>query len=118
MRNDRERLLDILEAISRIEKYADRGRSALEHDELVQTWVIHHLEIVGEAARGLSREFTDRHTEVSWQSIVGMRNVLVHQYFGIDVDAVWLAVERDMPELKRKIAGILAILGRAPKHAP
>ncbi len=51
MRDDRERLLDLLEAIERIEKYTTAGRSVLEHDELIQTWVVYHLQIIGEAAR-------------------------------------------------------------------
>lgn len=55
MRNDRERLLDITDAIAKIEKYASRGRVAFESDELVQTWMLHHLQIIGEATRGLSQ---------------------------------------------------------------
>jgi uncharacterized protein with HEPN domain len=51
MRDDRERLLDILEAIERIEKYTSKGREVFEDDELIQTWVVHHLEIIGEATR-------------------------------------------------------------------
>lgn len=58
MRDDRERLLDIQEAIERIEKYAVRGREAFERDELIQTWVLHHLQIIGEAVRALSPELT------------------------------------------------------------
>lgn len=54
MRDDLSRLQDILEAIVRIEKYADRGREAFENDELIQTWTLHHLRIIGEACRTLS----------------------------------------------------------------
>jgi uncharacterized protein with HEPN domain len=56
MRDDRERLFDILEAIERIDKYASKGRPAFEDDELIQTWVLHHLQLIGEATRGLSTE--------------------------------------------------------------
>ncbi|MBI3321980.1 MAG: DUF86 domain-containing protein [Candidatus Omnitrophica bacterium] len=107
MRDDRERLLDIQEAISRIEKYAAQGRVAFERDELIQNWVLRHLQIIGEAARGLSTEFTTRHPEVPWSKIIGMRNILVHDYFGIDVDAVWAAVEHDLPALARQMQAIL-----------
>ena len=55
MRDDRERLLDIQEAVERIERYAARGRKAFEQDELIQTWVLYHLQIIGEAARTLAR---------------------------------------------------------------
>ena len=56
MRDDRERLRDVLEAIERIEKYAGRGREALASEELLQSWVVHHLMIVGEACRALSAD--------------------------------------------------------------
>ncbi len=107
MRDDRERLLDLREAIERIEKYTAAGRSALEHDELVQTWVIYHLQIIGEAARALSPELRDRYSDVPWSQIIGMRNILAHHYFGIDVDIVWSAVEHDLPELRSKVDLIL-----------
>ena len=107
MRDDRARLNDILEAIERIEKYAVRGRDALAHDELIQTWTVYYLQIVGEAARSLSNEFRQHHPEIPWTDIIGMRNVLAHRYFGIDVDIVWSAVERDLPQLKEHIEAIL-----------
>jgi uncharacterized protein with HEPN domain len=107
MRNERERLLDILEAIERIEKYADEGKEVFEEDELIQTWIVHHITIVGEACRTLSDDFQARHANIPWADIVGMRNILVHHYFGIDTDAVWSVVEKDLPELKLNIQAIL-----------
>ena len=86
MRSDRERLLDILEAIEQIEKYVGKGRSAIEQDELLQTWFVHHVQVIGEAARKLSDEFRVQHPDVPWAEIVAMRNVLVHEYFGVDVE--------------------------------
>ena len=82
MRDDRVRLGDILEAIERIEKYAGQRRDALYSDELVQTWVVHHLMIIGEACRTLSAEFRAAHSEDVWVLAAGLRNVLVHEYFG------------------------------------
>ena len=107
MRSERERLLDILEAIERIEKYADEGKVAFESDELIQNWMVHHIEIIGEACRSLSSDFQAEYTNVPWADIIGMRNILVHHYFGIDADAVWAVVERDIPELKFNIQTIL-----------
>jgi len=86
VRSDRERLLDILEAIEQIEKYVGKGRSAIEQDELLQTWFVHHVQVIGEAARKLSDEFRVQHPDVPWAEIVAMRNVLVHEYFGVDVE--------------------------------
>jgi uncharacterized protein with HEPN domain len=88
MRRDEDRLLDILEAIERIRRHTTGGREVFEADELVQTWVVHHLQIVGEAASRLSEEATDATPEVPWRAIIGMRNILVQGYFHVDLEAV------------------------------
>ena len=103
MRDQRERLLDMLEAIERIERYAAKGRVEFEKDELIQTWMVHHLQIVGEAAAKLGREFHEQHPSIPWPQVVAMRNVLIHDYFGVDLEEVWRVVERDLPELKNKL---------------
>ena len=108
MRDDRERLRDILEAIERIEKYAVRGLAALETEDLLQTWVVHHLMIVGEACRALSADFRTRHTSEVWVLAAGLRNVIVHEYFGIDLEVVWKVIERDLPALKLTVQEILS----------
>ncbi len=113
MRDDRERLVDILEAIERIEKYAAKGEKAFRRDELIQTWMVRNIEVIGEAARAVSRDLRDRHPEVPWSSIVGMRHVLVHEYFEIDLDIVWRVVSEDLPRLKDSIQSIMAELRKA-----
>ncbi len=110
MRDLRECLRDILDAIARIERYATRGREAFEGDELVQVWVVHHLQIIGEAAMRLGRDFHLAHPEVPWPQIVAMRNVLVHEYFGIDLNEVWKTVERDLPIFQRAVEELLKSL--------
>jgi uncharacterized protein with HEPN domain len=110
MRSERERLLDILEAIERIEKYASRGREAFDQDELIQNWVVNHITMIGEACRALPDDFQASYAEVAWADIIAMRNILVHHYFGIDLDAVWSVVERDIPELKLSVQEILGQL--------
>lgn len=107
MRDDRERLLDIRDAIEKIGRYASRGKPAFEEDELLQTWIMHHLEIIGEAARSLSSDLRNRCPGAPWAKKIGMRNILVHHYFGIDSAAVWTVVEHDLPDLRRKIEAIL-----------
>ncbi len=107
MRNITKRLRDIQEAITRIMRYTNQGRQVFDQNELVQTWVIHHLEIIGEAARAIPQDFKNHHPEIPWGQISGMRNILVHIYFGIDQDIVWQVVERDLPILKTSIDTIL-----------
>jgi uncharacterized protein with HEPN domain len=107
MRDDRERLLDMLEAIERIDRYAVRGRAAFEHDELIQNWITHQLQIIGEAAARMAPELKGHHPEVPWRQIIGMRNVLTHGYFEIDLDIVWSVVERDLGKLRSQIEVIL-----------
>ena len=89
MRTDQERLADAIEAIDRCLAQAGRGRQAFDADPLIQVWMVHHLEILGEACRSISQAVRNAHPEVPWAAIVGMRNVLVHDYFGIDLDEVW-----------------------------
>ena len=107
MRSDRQRLQDILDAINHIRRYAKRGRRAFETDELVHTWMIHHIQIIGEAASKLTASFRRRHSQLPWPLIIKMRHVLVHDYFGIDLAEVWAVVERDLPVLKRQINQLL-----------
>ena len=107
MRNDKLRLRDIEEAIQRIEKYTVRGREVFDTDELIQTWIVHHLQLIGEACRALPAELRDQHSEIPWGQIIGMRHILVHHYFGIDADAVWTAATQDIPLLKTQIADLL-----------
>jgi uncharacterized protein with HEPN domain len=109
VRDDRERLQDLLEAIERIEKYASAGRAATYRDELVETWVVHHLMIIGEARRALSAEFREAHPEEVWAQAAGLRNVIVHEYFGIDHEIVWGVIERDLPDLKLRVLQILEL---------
>jgi uncharacterized protein with HEPN domain len=110
MRDDREKLQDILEAIERIERYAIQGRQAFEQNELIQTWFIQNLQIIGEASRALSSIIRDHNPEIPWTEIIGMRNILTHNYFEIDFDIVWAVVEQEIPSLKRKIEAVLRAL--------
>ena len=107
MRRDGERVVDVHEAIEAIERYASRGREALDRDELIQTWMLHHLGIIGEACRAISPQFREKHPEVPWSKVIGLRNVLVHEYFGVDLDIVWSVVQNELPRLKEKVEAIL-----------
>ena len=107
MRDDRERLQDILEAIEQIEKYTVLGEAEYRHNELIQIWIVHHLQIIGEATSSLSRQLTDKYSRVPWAEIVAFRNILVHEYFRVDLKAVWKIIERDLSELRNQVKAIL-----------
>lgn len=107
MRSDRERLLDILEAIDRIEAHKLAPRSAFDTDELLQVWFVHHLQTIGEAASRLSPELRRQFIEVQWGQLIGMRHILVHGYFEVDLDIVWNTVQNDLDRLKSQIESIL-----------
>ncbi|MGH8908170.1 MAG: HepT-like ribonuclease domain-containing protein [Egibacteraceae bacterium] len=108
MRGDVERLCDILEAIERIERHTAGGHMAFQYNELIQVWVVRHLQVIGEAAGRLSEDIRARHPDVPWRSMIGMRNVIVHGYFHIDLDAVWSVVEHELGKLKTAVESILA----------
>ncbi len=101
LRTDADRVRDILEAISRIERQTVDGKAAFVRDELLQTWVVYHLEIIGEAAKGLSEDFRVSRPDTPWSAIARMRDRLVH--WDIDLEAVWQVLERDLPELQGEL---------------
>ena len=107
MRDDTERLQDILEAIERLDKYTNQGKTVFEQQELIQTWVIYHLQIIGEAARATSQELKARYPEIPWQDASDLRNLIIHEYFRVNLDIIWDIVQNDIPPLKRQIESIL-----------
>lgn len=106
MRDDRRRLTDILEAIDRIEKYAVKGEEEFRQNELVQIWILHHIQIIGEAASKLSSPLQESQPEVPWAQIIGIRNLVVHEYFGLDFEEVWNTVVKDLPPLRAQLSAI------------
>lgn len=107
MRDDANRLKDILEAIDKAEAHTGGGHAESQTNELLQVRAVHHLQIIGEAASKLSADLRTAHPEVPWSRIIGTRNVLIHDYVAVDIDIVWTAVERDLPELRVQIQAIL-----------
>lgn len=103
MRSDTDRVEDILRAIGRIERETAIGQERFRRDEMLQTWVIHHLEIIGEAVKGLSDGYTAARPEIPWSAIARMRDRLVHGYWDIDIDAVWQTIQRDLPKLRSAV---------------
>ena len=107
MKDDRLYLLHIGEAIGRIEEYVHGGREAFLASTLVQDAVLRNLQTLTESSQRLSDELKAQHPEVDWRGMAGLRNVLVHDYLGVDIERVWQVIERDIPELKKQIAALL-----------
>ncbi len=77
---------------------------------MLQNWFLRHLQIIGEAARGIPEDVRALAPEIPWSSIIGMRNILVHGYFDIDTDIVWDAATRDVPDIKPGVERLLKTL--------
>ena len=101
-------LRHILDAISRIEEYTrDITYEDFLTSNLRQDGVIRQIEVIGEAAKKVSPELKGQHPEIPWKDIVGMRDKLIHDYFGVDLDAVWDTARKDIPRLKTQVAELL-----------
>lgn len=97
----------ILDAIAAIERFTQSGRDTFFADDMVQSAVIRQLEIIGEAAKKLSAGLVQGEPAVPWKEIAGTRDRLIHGYFTVDLNAVWVMVERDLSRLRGEVRRIL-----------
>jgi uncharacterized protein with HEPN domain len=101
-------LRHILDAIVKVETYLQGiDESTFNQTTLVQDGVIRQIEIVGEAAKRVSEGLRAKYAHIPWQDIAGMRDKLIHDYFGVDIEKVWLTAVEDLPALKHEIKKIL-----------
>ena len=101
-------LQHILEAIDNIENFTKgMEKEQFMKNVLVHSAVIRQLEVIGEAVKNLPEKYKANHTEIPWKKIAGMRDVLIHEYFDIDVKAVWDTIYDDLPTLKKQIRNII-----------
>ncbi len=100
-------LAQILERIDRIVEYTVSGKDAFFADARTQDAVIRNFEVIGEAAKRLDSAFQEQHPGIPWRSIAGFRDVLIHQYEGVSLVAVWEIVERDLPSIRRALIQLL-----------
>lgn len=103
---DRRRLLHVLDAASRIERYCNAGRESLDDDK-TRDAVLRCLTVIGEALGALTDETYQRLPSLPPHLPRGQRNILVHQYWRVDLGIIWATIERDLPPLTRDIESLL-----------
>ena len=100
-------LVQIVERAERILQFTEAGKAAFFGSPLIQDAVIRNFEIIGEAAKRVPEEFRLAHPSVPWKGLSGLRDVLIHQYEGVNLGEVWRIVERDLPGLRETISALL-----------
>lgn len=106
---DKGRLEHIISAINNVLEYTN----GISHDEMLANKILCHavaynVQIVGEAAYRLSTEFKENHNEIPWRDVVGMRHILVHDYYTVDLEVLWNVVQEDLPPFKQLIETFLS----------
>ena len=103
--SDSVRVLHILDAIQEIENYIQGAdKDTFVNNSMMFNATLHQLEIIGEAANGLSDGFIMNHPDIPWARIIGLRNLIVHEYFGVDDQTIWSIVTINIPQLKQYLS--------------
>lgn len=104
-------LQDILDSIIQIEKYVQNvAETEFENNLEKQDAVIRRLEIIGEAVKGVSQELRNQTPNLPWREMAGMRDVVIHQYFGVSISLIWRVTQKEIPILKLSIIEIIELL--------
>ena len=97
----------IIESIEKIEDFSkDLSKEDFFNDEMRQSAIVRQVEIIGEASKNISESFRNKYLNIPWKAMIGTRDKIIHHYFGVDLEAVWRILEKDIPELKKEILKI------------
>lgn len=107
MKDQRAYLLHVRDAVRQIRQYTVGGKRWFMSDRKTQDAVVRNIEIIGEASKNLSDGVKSKHREIPWKQVAGMRDKLIHEYFGVDLRLVWDTVKQDLPKLDRAIKAML-----------
>jgi uncharacterized protein with HEPN domain len=110
MKDDRLYLIHIWECIQRIKSYAEEGKEAFLASTMMQDAIIRNFEIIGEATKHLSPELKQSHPEIQWRGMAGFRDVLIHNYMGVDLEEVWNILKNELPQIKSSLKAIMVEL--------
>lgn len=106
-KDDKLYLIHMTECIQRIESYTVGGQAEFMKTGMIQDAVVRNLQVMAESSQRVSGERKNRHPEIEWYKISGFRNILVHDYLGLDLATVWAIVANELPKLKQTLQGIL-----------
>lgn len=107
MKDDKVYLISIDESIDSIAEYTRNGRTEFVRTKMIQDAVIRNLEIIGEATKKISQDLRDKHNDIPWRKMAGLRDVLIHDYLGVDLTMIWNIVQNELPNLKNKIKTLI-----------
>ena len=107
MKDERLYLSNIQECIERIEEYTKGGKEEFMQTKMIQDAVIRNFEIIGEATKRLSPELRSKYSDVPWQQMAGLRDVLIHDYLKVNLNLVWQIIEQNLSDLKRQVKAII-----------
>ncbi|MBS0634665.1 MAG: DUF86 domain-containing protein [Verrucomicrobia bacterium] len=107
MKRDQVYLSHMLDAIKQIEIYTKSGENVFSQEKHWQDATIRQLEIIGEATKRISKDIQQAYPDVPWRRIAGLRDVLIHEYMGVDLKAIWEITQKNLPQLRTQLETIL-----------